>query len=84
MALIAYSIPSFAYFINILGIQKYFPNILGAIGGAAINIILPILYHYRVFYNSDKALSKLAYIGIFSYGVIGGLCAFIYSIIKLS
>ncbi len=50
MALIAYGIPHFAYFINILGYKFHIKKIIiGAIGGTIINFLLPIGFHYKLF-----------------------------------
>jgi hypothetical protein len=75
LGLIGYSIPKFAYFVNILG----------ALGGASLNILFPILIHKKYFEKDEtKRRSKWTYNGILTYGILGGLCSFIYTIIKLS
>ncbi|CAD8186966.1 unnamed protein product [Paramecium pentaurelia] len=75
LGLIGYSIPKFAYFVNILG----------AIGGASLNFLFPILIHKKYFENDElKRKSKFTYYGILSFGICGGLCSFIYTIVKLT
>ena len=43
LGLIGYSIPKFAYFVNILG----------ALGGASLNILFPILIHKKYFEKDE-------------------------------
>lgn len=75
LGLIGYSIPKFAYFVNILG----------AIGGASLNFIFPILIHKKYFEKDElKRKSKFNYYGILTFGICGGLCSFIYTIVKLT
>ncbi|CAD8101123.1 unnamed protein product [Paramecium sonneborni] len=75
LGLIGYSIPKFAYIVNILG----------AIGGASLNFLFPILIHKKYFENDEtKRKSKFTYYSILSFGICGGLCSFIYTIVKLT
>lgn len=75
LGLIGFSIPKFAYFVNILG----------AIGGASLNFLFPILIHKKYFEkNEEKRKSNSIYYGVLTFGIVGGLCSFIYTIIKLT
>jgi hypothetical protein len=40
--------------------------------------------HYRMFYDKPEfALKKVTYAGVVAFGVLGGGCAFIYTLVKL-
>lgn len=72
MGFIGFGIPSFAYF----------TNILGSIGGTSLNILFPAIIYLKYFNNQTKKQLFVVY-GTIVFGIIGGFCAFIYSIIKL-
>ena len=55
----------------------------GSVGGACINIVLPMCMHYKLFAGGNNALNRRTYIGIMAYGIIGGISGFVYTIVKL-
>lgn len=84
MGFVGYGIPSFAYFINILGTCMFLLR-SGSIGGATTMCLIPVLVHYSMFRSDDARRKRPAvYVGLFSYGLVGGISSFIYSVVKLA
>ena len=74
ICLIAFTIPQFASFLNILG----------SVMGTSLNFVIPVYMHYRIFKDKLTTKNKIEYMIILVLGLVGGFCSFVYTIIKLT
>ncbi|EGR33226.1 transmembrane amino acid transporter protein, putative [Ichthyophthirius multifiliis] len=73
ICLIAYSIPRFAIFLNMLG----------SVAGATLQFIIPVIMFLNQFKSDITNKKKIEVYSYLFIGVIGGLFAFIFSVIEL-
>ncbi len=73
LGLIAFAIPRFAILINLIG----------AIGGSAIQFIFPILIYNKIFADSISQKEKLKNWSYLAVGVFSGLMSVVYTFVEL-